>query len=857
MKDFKKLLIQHKDIIYHYFNYLPIKSRNSQKEEIEKKNQRLKENQNQNLINSNINNINPYISSLTLIKKRESLNINTNPNIINNFNQQNISKAEFINNFNKNYYNFINKSNTKLDFYISFGSNVIQSISLCEICNKPNTIWDIRREFQFSKNRRESKTKCKYCNMLYVPYFLIIDDFSENNNNYLGDKKEKKKISIQINPLQNFNSISYRNSNNNVNLNNNLNTNIIINDNKTFDEENKINKSIESVLKENYEIPNLIKNNNNVNNNNNNYLGNTIQENLNQLQNDYRIKKVEYMCFEHLLYMFIENEINLNQEKDFSLLNNRNKKFICNSNFMTNLLKGEIKLRIENNNFSYFTIDDYIKKLFFNKYANENASYKDNNNNNNNFNTIDYQINNFEGGLKKNQMKSNLTLARLLKEVIDRKKIEEEEKKERHLKKIEYLKEKELKNKGNKIVNIKFDLKDLIIEEKYKNFDKEIEGLNEIRYNNKNNKKNKENLLGTISKIKNFFLYFLISYFNFYLENSKSNSANKKINDKNNNNIIKGKFNNQISERLIKNSKNSQKNNFVSSLAINMIDKNKKNNKDNFNDKEKIDNYSKKNYEKIYKKNEKFEKKNFINDKIKIEKYGNEDDEHENENKKKYIEELFKNDLFLGNKENNNNNINKINNKNHEYNNIQLHNISSGNSQNSLLNKEQNNQKYFNNSSKILQDSDFVSDKNKSENMNIAIENNNNNNDFNNSKNNRNSNYIHKDEKIFALFNNINNNNNNEIGYLDLKKFNSDYNNNFNIPNNNKKSGIFNSLNNDDIINDKKINDKLIIKGNVPLENKKKNIVNNINNNNNLPSKRNIKKIDNNFLNTIDSLLKK
>jgi len=219
------------------------------------------------------------------------------------------------------------------------------------------------------------------------------------------------------------------------------------------------------------------------------------------------------MCFEHLLYMFIENEINLNQEKDISLLNNRNKKFNCNSNFMTNLLKGEIKLRIENDKFSYFTIEDYMKKFFFNKYANENASFN-NNNNFNNLNTID-QLNIFESGLKKNQMKNNLSMARLLKEVIDRKKKEEEEKKERHLKKMEYLKEKELKNKGNKIVNIKFDIKDLIFDEKFKNFDKEIKELNEIRFNNNMNNynnnlnKDRENLIGSLSKI----LFLIIKFF--------------------------------------------------------------------------------------------------------------------------------------------------------------------------------------------------------------------------------------------------------------------------------------------------------------------------------------------------------
>lgn len=461
MKDFKTLLIQHKDIIYHYFNYISIKSRNSQKDEIEK------------------------------IKQEEikRTNINNNNNNIPETELKNLSKSDFIKNYNKNFYNLINKSTSKLEFHISFGANIIQSLSFCEICNKPNTIWDIRKEFQFSKNRRESKTKCKFCNMLYVPYFLVIDDISNNENFNSNEKKEKKRTTLQLQ----------------INNNNNL-------INKTFDDDLKTNKSmiIENNFKNNLNLnnenPMTTKNTNpsvgNLNTNLNNLNANLLtHENLNlnlnqnliqNQQNEYRIKKVEYMCFEHLLYMFIENEINSNQEKDLSMLNNRNKKFIANSNFMSNLLKGEIKLRIENNKFMYFTIEDYMKKLFVNKY-NENAS----NNNNTNEN-----INVFESGLRKNQMKNNLTIARLLKEVIERKKKENEEKQERNLKKLEYLKEKEIKNKGSKIVNIKFDIKDLIFDEKFKNFDKEIKELNYVKNEdgNFNKKNNKENLIGTISK---------------------------------------------------------------------------------------------------------------------------------------------------------------------------------------------------------------------------------------------------------------------------------------------------------------------------------------------------------------------
>jgi hypothetical protein len=249
------------------------------------------------------------------------------------------------------------------------------------------------------------------------------------------------------------------------------------------------------------------------------YIGNLTQihllenQNIKNLKNEYRIKKVEYMCFEHLLYTFIENEIHSNHEKDkekekekendiysSNYRNNINKKFTYNSYLMSNLLKGEIKLRIENKKFIYFTIEDYFKKLFTNKNSNENT-------NNNFILNPNEQLNIFQTGLKKNQIKNNLNLYRLLKEIIDRKKNVECEKKEIYLKKLEILKNKknitEEKEKGNKIVNIKFDIKDLIFEEKFKKFDKEIKQLNDYKNNDKNKNliRKKENLIGTISNL--------------------------------------------------------------------------------------------------------------------------------------------------------------------------------------------------------------------------------------------------------------------------------------------------------------------------------------------------------------------
>jgi hypothetical protein len=186
IKDFKKLLIQHKDIIYHYFKYSSIKSRNFQNknEELEKG-----------------------------IKKKDSTlnkNQSNNFNLFNNANfSTSISKSEYINNYNKNFYSLINKNTSKLEFNFSFGANLIQSVCFCENCNKPNTIWDIRKEFQFSKNKRETKTRCKFCEKYYIPYFLVIEEISENNNinnNNLSERRDKRKINVQTNQT-NFNGI--------------------------------------------------------------------------------------------------------------------------------------------------------------------------------------------------------------------------------------------------------------------------------------------------------------------------------------------------------------------------------------------------------------------------------------------------------------------------------------------------------------------------------------------------------------------------------------------------------------------------------------------------------------------------
>lgn len=445
IKDFKKLLFQHKDILYHFYNYTSIKNRNQLKTEF-----------------TSSNNV-------------DEINSNHRRNSTVNHNKVVMSKEEFIRNYNKNYYNIISKNNSKLEFHISFGANVIQTVSLCEICGKPNTIWDIRKEFQFSKNKKETKTKCKYCNMLYVPYFYAIDDPGFGSEKIIisgsgfGNNNEKN-----LNAVKNKRSVVSTTQNN-------------INNNKSFDDKNDLqNNSISD-----------LNNNNNINNNihpsdrqdlGSNYTKNNQNYNSNINLGANKVKKIEYMSFEHLLYVYVENEIQMNMEKDNTVFTvNKNKRFFNHINFMANLLKGELKLRIENNKFLYFTVDEYIKKLFVNKFNNEN-NFLNLNDIGNNFN---------QNQIKENQKKNTLTLAKLLKEIIEKKKKESEEEKERKLRKLEGIKKKENKIKENKVLNIKFDIKDLIFDNKFKDFSKELQALTLLNCKNANS----ENIL-TISKEK-------------------------------------------------------------------------------------------------------------------------------------------------------------------------------------------------------------------------------------------------------------------------------------------------------------------------------------------------------------------
>ena len=53
----------------------------------------------------------------------------------------------------------------------------------CPICKKFNNIWDLRKEYEFSKAKRESRSKCKFCKKYFAPKF----DCLYNNNFHFSD----------------------------------------------------------------------------------------------------------------------------------------------------------------------------------------------------------------------------------------------------------------------------------------------------------------------------------------------------------------------------------------------------------------------------------------------------------------------------------------------------------------------------------------------------------------------------------------------------------------------------------------------------------------------------------------------
>jgi hypothetical protein len=334
IQDFKKHIFENKEIINSFYNYIPVKNKSQ-------------------LINANINKM-----SKTDTNKIDSPNTRG---------ANNNKKADIIKLYNEYIEKYITQH--KIEFHINYASNIIQTVSFCDYCSKPNNIWDIRKGFSFSRTKKETRTKCKFCNSSFIPYFLIVEDGESNSKNHSFDAKTRK---------TEFN-----------------------------------------------EIPT------------------DLLTTKNTLDTTKKIKKVEYMSFEHLMNAYVENSVLAGDD----LSKRKTQKLPYNLYYNIWLLVGEVLIRIEKNKTTVFTFFDYLKKLVPN---------------------MDYD-----------NKSSNFTLAKLMKESEYKNFVEANEKRKQiELKRFSNMKKEDDKKKN---VNVKFELKNLIVENKYKEFEKNLVELRKAK----------------------------------------------------------------------------------------------------------------------------------------------------------------------------------------------------------------------------------------------------------------------------------------------------------------------------------------------------------------------------------------
>ena len=178
------------------------------------------------------NNNNNYNNNLIF-----NLNLNINPKM----KELKIpcSKNDYIQFFDE----LIKYINFKGEFHFIIGINIISIICFCPYCKKVNNIWDIRKEFEFFKAKRESRSRCKFCEKIYVPSFEIIEK-KQKVNFY------KRKIDYMC--LEHLiNTINEKDNNKKDNISTFYNINLLFNEIKCLIEGDQINmKNIQSFINE-------------------------------------------------------------------------------------------------------------------------------------------------------------------------------------------------------------------------------------------------------------------------------------------------------------------------------------------------------------------------------------------------------------------------------------------------------------------------------------------------------------------------------------------------------------------------------------------------------------------------------
>jgi hypothetical protein len=290
------------------------------------------------------------------------------------------SKDDFIKSFD----HFLRGVEYRGDFHLNFAVNLIQSVSFCDYCSKPNNIWDIRKEFIYSKLRKETKTKCKFCSQYFTPYFFVLEEGQE-------DEKTYKKRGM----------------------------------NRSF-EEKHFDSSIENDFKKD------------------------LISNKNTLDNTKVLRRIEYMCIEHIMAIYYDHE---NEEKA-----NRLKKFPYALFYNVCLLMGEIKVIIDKNT-TYDTLDTFVMK----KIKGGNI-----------YGSINYDGNNLNLNLSPITSHNSPNILKIL-----------EENKNKRLSEVKKSNEKKIADKKTKKINphqkipsiIKFNLKDLMSGKQYEEFQRDLNGL--------------------------------------------------------------------------------------------------------------------------------------------------------------------------------------------------------------------------------------------------------------------------------------------------------------------------------------------------------------------------------------------
>ena len=132
------------------------------------------------------NNYNKCLNFYKDIPNHSFINNNISLELLNNLNNYKDINNKDILSIKENYieiFDSLLKNNYKEEFYFLLAINMINIPQKCPICKKFNNIWDLRKEYEFSKAKRESRSKCKFCKKYFAPKF----DCLYNNNFHFSD----------------------------------------------------------------------------------------------------------------------------------------------------------------------------------------------------------------------------------------------------------------------------------------------------------------------------------------------------------------------------------------------------------------------------------------------------------------------------------------------------------------------------------------------------------------------------------------------------------------------------------------------------------------------------------------------